>query len=1066
MPTHRLISTLFYAVLGCLVLARGSVAQERPADLIVVNGKVLTVDDRFSIVSAAAIRDGVFVAVGRDEDIRKLSGPNTRVIDAKGKTVVPGLIETHVHSSGAARGEVEQPFVQLNSIDEIKDWVRKRAAEAKDGEWVRLPRVDVTRIRERRLPTRKDLDEAAPNYPAVFVWQYASRQIQVLNSAALKAAGITRETKAPPRGKIHFDEQGEPTGVMEECGSLTRKFLDRGPVSEEAHLASLEKLLHMYNTCGITSITERNLRFDRESRKVEAVAGYQKLKAEGRLPVRVTLTIGLGRNIQDADATIRAIPYKPGEGDDWVRIGPLKIGVDGGVLYGTAYMREPYGSGAFSLYGFSDPSYRGNLDLTPEVVKETIRAGHRLGWQMSSHVTGDAGVDMVLDAVEAANADSPIKDRRYNLIHAYFANEETAKRAARLGVCVDTQPMWYYKDGDALADAIGAKRLEKFIGVKVWHEAGVKVALNADHMQGFGPQTALNPYDPFLAMYTVISRKTETGLLIAPEQRISRDLALRMVTIDAAWISFDEKKKGSIEVGKLGDLAVLTDDFLTCDEEKIKNIRSALTVVGGKVVYEAEKNVAAGGAPQKVEPLLRAVDLNVGESAEVTLSNGKKATVKLLSLDERRDPIRNALREPKVAVEVDGQRVELVSNSYRLPSRIGTVQIDCPVTKGYNSNGTPASWGLDKDARLRLWPGDSAWFGPEAFVYPVKQRWFASQTQMCNVPTYVDGGEPARPGRVYYHSGLDVGGSEGDTEIVAATDGLVVVAGTQILDEYRTADTPAKPRYDDVWVMDGRGWFYRYSHLQKIDPQVIPGRIISKGDRVGWLGKEGDSGGWSHLHFEIKARQPSGKWGTQEGYPFIWEAYRNQYQPAVIAVARPHHLIRAGETVELDGSRSWAASGKIAGYRWKFGNGETSTEPRVKRTYDKPGIYSEILEVRDEAGNVSYDFGIVIVHEAAGSESRLATVHPAYYPTMGIKPGDPVTFKVRTFGAKEVEETWDFGDGTPAVKVHSDGNVKHQASDGYAVTTHRFEKPGNYIVSVRRSAEGYPATAHLHVVVQ
>jgi predicted amidohydrolase YtcJ len=153
-------------------------------------------------------------------------------------------------------------------------------------------------------------------------------------------------------------------------------------------------------------------------------------------------------------------------------------------------------------------------------------------------------------------------------------------------VCVDTQPAWYYKDGDALSTALGGTRLKSFIGVEDWRRGGVKVALNSDHMQGADPNSSLNPYNPFLTMYTAVTRKTETGLVIGPENRVSRADALRMMTADAAYLSFDEKRKGSIEVGKLGDLAILTDDLLTCDAERIKEIRAVVTVVGGKVVYE------------------------------------------------------------------------------------------------------------------------------------------------------------------------------------------------------------------------------------------------------------------------------------------------------------------------------------------------------------------------------------------------------------------------------------------------------------------------------------------------
>jgi predicted amidohydrolase YtcJ len=154
-----------------------------------------------------------------------------------------------------------------------------------------------------------------------------------------------------------------------------------------------------------------------------------------------------------------------------------------------------------------------------------------------------------------------------------------------LGVCIDTQPAWYYKDGDALAAALGQKRLEEFIGLKTWQGAGLKIALNSDHMQGFDPDLSLNPYNPFLALYTAVSRKTESGAIYGKDQAVSRKDALRMLTSDAAWLHFDEAKKGTLEVGKLGDLAVLSDDYFTCPEERIRAIRSVLTVVGGKVVY-------------------------------------------------------------------------------------------------------------------------------------------------------------------------------------------------------------------------------------------------------------------------------------------------------------------------------------------------------------------------------------------------------------------------------------------------------------------------------------------------
>ena len=319
---------------------------------------------------------------------------------------------------------------------------------------------------------------------------------------------------------------------------------------------------------------------------------------------------------------------------------------------------------------------------------------------------------------------------------------------------------------------------------------------------------------------------------------------------------------------------------------------------------------------------------------------------------------------------------------------------------------------------------------------------------------------------MYYHSGLDIGGSEGLVEVVAATDAQVVSVGELVLDGHKK-DTPVSPRYDVVYLLDGRGWYYRYSHLKEIDKNIVPGRIISQGQRIGLLGKEGGSGGWSHLHFEIKSRQPSGKWGTQEGDAFLWEACLRQHKPSVIAVARPHHTIFTGETAHLDGSRSWAESGEVVSYQWQFYDGSTATTPRVDRIYSNPGRYSEVLRITDKAGNVAYDFAVVVVVDREHPERLIPSIHPNYYPTSEIHPGDSITFKVRTFNTTAGKELWDFGDGSPAVEVKSDGNAVKLAADGYAGTKHAYKKPGDYVVSVTRSDQhGVAAVGHLHVHVE
>jgi predicted amidohydrolase YtcJ len=557
-------------------------AQE-PADFVLTGGQVHTLDAKGTVAEAVAIRGEKLVYVGNDEGAKAHIGPKTEVYRAAGRTVIPGINETHVHAVGVAQGEAVQPFQQLGSIAEIQAWAREEARTAPAEQWIRLPRVDITRIRERRMPTRVEFDAAVPDRPTIYIWQYANRQVQVLNSAALKAAGIDHSTPQPEKGRIVKDQAGDPTGVIEDVPGLTAKFLPRQTPTKEQVQSELEKVIRAYHRLGITSITERGS-------NVEGWKTYKDLHSQGRLTARVTLTIRVGSDgtVEGTERFIRGLPFRFGEGNDWVKVGPLKIGVDGGVLYGTAWMREPYGPQALPLYGLTDPAHRGLLQMDAEKVKNVIRTGHRLGWQMCSHVTGDAGVDIVLDAVEAAHADSPIDGRRYTLIHAYFPNPQTAARAARLGVAVDTQPAWFYKDGDALLDAFGQERLEPFIGVATWQAAGVKVALNSDHMQGIDPDRSLNPFNPFLALYTAVTRKTESGQTIGAGERVSRLAALRMMTADAAWLHFDESRKGTLEVGKLGDLAVLDADYFTCPEEQIKSLRSVLTVVGGKVVHRAE----------------------------------------------------------------------------------------------------------------------------------------------------------------------------------------------------------------------------------------------------------------------------------------------------------------------------------------------------------------------------------------------------------------------------------------------------------------------------------------------
>ena len=545
----------------------------RPADLVLLDGRVVTVDDRFSMATAFAVRDGRFIAVGSNDEARAYVGSTTRVIAGRGRTVIPGIIDTHVHALDVAAAEATQPFRNLRSVGALQDWIRNEAQRRPQETWIWTPRVFPTRLRERRLPTRQELDLAAPRHPVVVDSAYAFS----LNSVALRAASITRDSADPPGGAIVKDAAGEPTGLLRNVGGLLAGFR---PGSDLVPLETLEQVHQRYLAAGITSVTERGA-------SLEGFQTYEALKAAHRLRLRATVTIRIpaAEDSASVERFVRGLPMRFGDGDEWLKAGPLKIVADGGILIGTSFMREPYGLGARQLYAVNDPAYRGFLTLTPEQIATAFAIGHRLGWQMVAHVTGDAGVDVVLDAIEAAQGGSA-GDRRHTLIHAYFVDPATAARAARLGVLVDTQPAWHYKDADALGDALGRERVAHFIGLATWRRAGVEVAINTDHMFGLDKNEAMNPFNPFLTMYAATSRRTESGRAGESTEVVSRQEALRMMTRAAARFSFDETSRGSIEVGKLGDFVVLDDHLLTCPAARLRTLRADMTVVGGRIAHE------------------------------------------------------------------------------------------------------------------------------------------------------------------------------------------------------------------------------------------------------------------------------------------------------------------------------------------------------------------------------------------------------------------------------------------------------------------------------------------------
>lgn len=554
------------------------------ADLILHNGKIVTVDAKFSITEAVAMKDGTITAIGPSKAVlAKERGPQTRVIDLKGGTVLPGLIDSHVHAYSAGLSEFRRPMARIDSIETLQAHLRAEAKKISTGEWIVVPLPFPTRLKEMRMPTRRDLD-VITDHPVLLDHGF----MVVVNSAGLERSGIDHNTRPPAEGEIVKDEHGEPTGILRNARSLLKGVPDRRAqhpaegLTEEQKAQALERMLKMYVAAGITSIK------DREANTGQEIPLYQKLRAEGRLPLRVVLTWHLDtfRPKEEILQEIASAPYRPRAGDDWLKFDTFKVYLDGGMLLGTAYQRATYGSFARQLYGQTDMSDRGKPFVEPETLYEIYHAARAKGWQLTAHVQGGAAIDLLVDTFERLNREEPIGPTRSHVIHASFQSKETVQKMGRLGILADAQPAWLYCDSGALRKVFSYDGMRYFFPLRTYIDAGVKVAGGSDHMTGYDKNHATNPYNPFLGMGVSVTRKNAQGEIIHPDERVTREEALRMYTTWGAYMEFNEDKKGSIEPGKLADLVVIDRDYLTCPEDEIRAIEPVLTIIDGKIAYE------------------------------------------------------------------------------------------------------------------------------------------------------------------------------------------------------------------------------------------------------------------------------------------------------------------------------------------------------------------------------------------------------------------------------------------------------------------------------------------------
>jgi predicted amidohydrolase YtcJ len=578
MQKSRSRAELVFGFTTALVLGSVAQAQQAPretVDLIVFNGKVVTVDDRFSISSALAVRDGKIVRIGGSEIERDYQA--TLGIDLNGRVLLPGFIDTHVHLRGLSPREIDMK--QAKSIADIQRLIREKANQLGPGEWITGRDWSEYELAEQRRPLRADLDSAAPNNP-VALWR-AGAHSAVGNSAALKLTNITSGTPDPEHGVIEHDEKGEPNGVIRERTDIFRKLVpvDDQELLKPSYLASLKGLLKL----GITSFFEALTSIDDEpvgaggtGNPIEAGRHSYKMFRElysqmgDQLP-RAVLYI----NYPGAER-LRAFPHKTGDGDDRLKLGPIgETPYDGGFTGPTAYTIDDYKG---------RPGFHGTALMSEAALQEMVDTSASLGWQVGIHAIGDKAIVTVADAYGRALKKYPRPDGRWFLAHlTMIPPASTLDLMARNGIYAAVQPNFLYNLEGRYLETLEGYRLEHINPISSALERGVSLAFSSDNL----------PIGPMVGLYAAVTRKGMSGTVYGKEEAVSIRDAIRRYTRAGAYLSWDEAKKGSLEPGKFADMIVLDRDPLSSDPAELLNTSVDLTIVGGKVVYDRSSDRSA-----------------------------------------------------------------------------------------------------------------------------------------------------------------------------------------------------------------------------------------------------------------------------------------------------------------------------------------------------------------------------------------------------------------------------------------------------------------------------------------
>ena len=544
-----LLAVLFTSA-GCAELAVE--APRNAPSLIVVNAKVVTVDDRSTIAQAFAVRDGKFLAVGSNEEIRALARAGTQVIDAQGRTVTPGLNDGHIHMVRAGFWwKYEARLDEAQSMQEILDTIKTRAQQTPPGTWIlTLGGWHHSQIKERRMPTRAELDAAAPNHP---VYVQALREVGQMNSMAMKLSGITAAMTLPPGVSIGKDAAGQFEGSIRGFAGQTLAERSFPKQSFDDKVEGLRLVMRDFNAAGLTSTGE--------TFGIGVAEDDYQVLFEAWRRRQMSLRVALHFPTMNFEHAQRWLDYPAaGFGDDMLLLNGLGEGVLNAM--GDGYLPKQFPISA---------------EAKAELQK-IVASGARNKVSFQFHATIETTMNAMLDSLEAAHAQSPIDKLRINFLHAEQITPAIIERMKKLGMGVQMQNRQSL--GSELMKANWGERATDIPPVKSVVESGLPFAGGTDG-------TTSSSYRPFISIGWLVTGKNWRGDLVRPTERLTREQALRAYTRGPAWFSWEENRKGAIVPGMLADFIVLDRDYLTVDEDDVRFIRPVLTAVGGKVVYEA-----------------------------------------------------------------------------------------------------------------------------------------------------------------------------------------------------------------------------------------------------------------------------------------------------------------------------------------------------------------------------------------------------------------------------------------------------------------------------------------------